>query len=627
MKLLTFLRTLRWPYRVAVGALVVLAVLILYARWDAHRGLDTPVTHKVEPQTPRGAKDLIVFVHGYAKGNKPLEGVIRAAQQARPGADLMYFEYASQVFSNADPFRLASQMEEQIRQLDSERDYERIHLVGYSMGALLLRKAYVYGSGSVEDLPFADRSRATTRPPQDWVKRVDRFVLLAGTNRGWSHEDPPKEMTLWKATVNSFGMFFGSLSGTGMLVRRIQRGEPFVANLRLQWLDVMSKAKDPKSGLKQPVVVQLLGDQDDVVSKEDNRDVTVAKDFIWVGVSNTNHVNVIDLDQPGAGADRKRKILQALGSEEDIAALKRAIPAPARDEDPDVSTVVFVLHGIRDMGEWTSLFESPLQERFQRRHADTGEKIYVHRAGYGYFAMGSFLLWPDRQRNVRWFMDQVTELKSKFPNLKHLHFIGHSNGTYVLASALERYGTLKVDKVVFAGSVVRRSYDWTGLSGRVGKVRNYVGADDLVVGIFPNLFELPLFRLINSDLGSAGFNGFQDGRFKDLETQFVKGGHPAALHPDNVQSIVDFIVDGKKVDVNSLLVKERPWQLSYLSQLCWILWLLLLGFIVLGGVGLVYVARWIYRWTAPKKNISPRAMAWTVSIAYAAVLLMTLNTI
>jgi pimeloyl-ACP methyl ester carboxylesterase len=155
MKLLSFLRALRWPYRALIGALVILAALLLYARWDAHRGLNTPITHKVlEAQPQQGPKDLIVFVHGYAKGNRPLEGVIRAAQQARPGADVMYFEYASQVFSNADPFRLASEMEERIRQLDSERHYERIHLVGYSMGALLLRKAYVYGSGSVEDLPF-----------------------------------------------------------------------------------------------------------------------------------------------------------------------------------------------------------------------------------------------------------------------------------------------------------------------------------------------------------------------------------------------------------------------------------------------------------------------------------------
>jgi pimeloyl-ACP methyl ester carboxylesterase len=367
-------------------------------------------------------------------------------------------------------------MEARISQLVSERGYERIHIVGYSMGALLLRKAYVYGSGSVEDFPFSAGTRATSRAPQEWVKRVERFVLLAGTNRGWSHDDPPRELPLWKAVLNSFGMFIGKLSGTGMLVRQIERGEPFVANLRLQWLDVMERANDPRSGLTRPVVVQLLGDRDDVVSAEDNRDITVAKDFIWVGVNNTTHASIVNLDAPGAGPERRRKILQALGSDEDIAALKRAMPAPARDEDPDVTTVVFVLHGIRDMGEWTSLLEAPLQQAFQRKHAKTGEKIYVHRAGYGYFAMGPFLLWSDRQKNVRWFMDQVTELRARFPKLKEMRFIGHSNGTYVLASALERYQTLKVDKVVFAGSVVRRSYDWTGFAGRVGALRNYVGA-------------------------------------------------------------------------------------------------------------------------------------------------------
>ena len=102
---------------------------------------------------------------------------------------------------------------------------------------------------------------------------------------------------------------------------------------------------------------------------------------------------------------------------------------------------------------------------------------------------------------------------------------------------------------------------------------------------------------------------------------------PAALHADNVQSIVDFIIEGKKVDVDSLVVKERPWKLAYLSQLCWIVWLLLLALIVFIGVALVWLARSTSRWMAPKKIALPRVIGWTVSVAYAAVLLMTLNTI
>src|SRR5271166_5513999 len=64
------------------------------------------------------------------------------------------------------------------------------------------------------------------------------------------------------------------------------RTTPFVANLRIQWLDLMRSLQtaEPKPGApeldqptqdERPVVIQLLGDRDDFVSSEDQRDVTV----------------------------------------------------------------------------------------------------------------------------------------------------------------------------------------------------------------------------------------------------------------------------------------------------------------------------------------------------------------
>lgn len=226
------------------------------------------------------------------------------------------------------------------------------------------------------------------------------------------------------------------------------------------------------------------------------------------------------------------------------------------------------------MGGWTSQFKKPLEDRFAEQPHEKNDKIYVDRAAYGYFPMGAFLLLGDRQRNVRWFMDEVTEVKARFPRLQQIHFIGHSNGTYVLASALSKYRTLSVDRIVFAGSVVRRDFPWTNFRGRVkGGVRNYVGSADWVVGLFPKFFELPWLAAINPDLGSAGFNGFEDGNVKDGETQFIRGEHSAALVESNVQSVVDFILEGKVTNVESLLEKEHPWYLDMLSRVCWLVWI------------------------------------------------------
>src|SRR5262249_32435560 len=138
-----------------------------------------------------------------------------------------------------------------------------------------------------------------------------------------------------------------------------------------------------------------------------------------------------------------------------VARLKQLSSKLPDTEDRDVKVAVIVLHGIRDMDEWTSAFQTPLQDAFRLSRPGT-DKLHVHRASYDFFGMLPFLLWADRQANVRWFMDQFTEIKAAYPNLETVHFIGHSNGTYVLASALEKYKTLNVGRIVFAGSVVRR---------------------------------------------------------------------------------------------------------------------------------------------------------------------------
>ena len=129
-----------------------------------------------------------------------MEGIIQAIRERRPDADILFFGYPASIFSNADPFVLADQLEEAIAQRYRDRNYSRIILSGHSIGGLLIRKAFVYGRGSVEDLPLAGQA-VTTREPHEWTKRVDRIVLLAGMNRGWSAEERPQGMTCWRAVA------------------------------------------------------------------------------------------------------------------------------------------------------------------------------------------------------------------------------------------------------------------------------------------------------------------------------------------------------------------------------------------------------------------------------------------
>lgn len=146
---------------------------------------------------------------------------------------------------------------------------------------------------------------------------------------------------------------------------------------------------------------------------------------------------------------------------------------------------------------------------------------------------------------------------SRCPNAR-FHYVGHSNGTYCLAKALELYPCCQFDRVVFAGSVVRTSFNWSKFlpapnqehklseaEPQVRNVLNYIATADLVVAFFPKIFQyLPFLR---QDLGSAGFDGFADNATTGKVTQvhYVLGGHGAAIKEPNWDAITEFVYSGK----------------------------------------------------------------------------------
>ncbi len=364
----------------------------------------------------------------------------------------MLVDYPPPTFSNADPFEIAVELSDAINTQVVGSHYASVTLVCHCMGALLARKAFVYGCNQADDDPLWN-PEATEK---DWVKRVDRFVLMAGTNRGFY--PAPEKMGRIKLLYLKLGKVFNRLTGTARLFRSCERGQPFVANLRVQWIRTARERK--AKGRHWPSVVQLLGTVDDVVGYEDHKDVTVSQDFIFVPVRGTDHDSILDFRDPAYGGEREMKFRKAIESG-DLHELREAYPPMPVGQDPDVEQVIFVLHGIRDTAEWIDELEVSLREAYTRANGFGGPaRIKIIKSSYGYFAMLPFLLYADRQRNVRWFMDEYTEVLARYPNAKKIDFVGHSNGTYVLASALQRYRTLRVDHVAFAGSVVPRDYDW-----------------------------------------------------------------------------------------------------------------------------------------------------------------------
>src|SRR5262249_42574192 len=128
----------------------------------------------------RGGDTLIVLAHGHVRTLQWVQATRDLIAQARLDADILFLRYPSHLTSNADAFQIAEQMCDCINDHYGSGKYGSIILVGYSRGALLLRKAYVYGHGLIHDL---ETVAGETRLPMPWVDAVERLVLLAGMNR------------------------------------------------------------------------------------------------------------------------------------------------------------------------------------------------------------------------------------------------------------------------------------------------------------------------------------------------------------------------------------------------------------------------------------------------------------
>jgi len=304
-------------------------------------------------------------------------------------------------------------------------------------------------------------------------------------------------------------------------------------------------------GQKDIAVVQLLGDIDDLVTAQDTRDLQVSDhgNFAWLKVRGTGHADILDMQVPVDGKIttiqnyRYQKFHDAVTLDMASLVARSEVLSPPKNED--IKRVVFIVHGVRDLGEWSSDFETALQAQVTR--LSDGKRLAIASVRYGYFGMGQFLLRRDREKYVRWFMDQYTETLASYPAVEEVHFIGHSNGTYLLASALDQYCSLKMERLVLAGSVVPRDYDWNKVfaANQVRQVRNYVADDDLVVALFPRFFETEPMRRLDNTIGSAGFNGFaavdqKTGRPLVENVGYIEGGHDAFMK--HVEPIAQFLI-------------------------------------------------------------------------------------
>jgi alpha-beta hydrolase superfamily lysophospholipase len=109
--------------------------------------------------------------------------------------------------------------------------------------------------------------------------------------------------------------------------------------------------------------------------------------------------------------------------------------------------------------------------------------------------MWDFINFWGRRDAKYWFLEKYAEIGVLYPDAP-ISYVGHSNGTYIAANALECSKMVRLDRVLFAGSVVRADFDWSRSQGRVRSVLNLIATADWVLARLPGAFERLGLRLL-----------------------------------------------------------------------------------------------------------------------------------
>jgi hypothetical protein len=488
--------------------------------------------------TPRAeAKGLTVLVAGVRDPRGLIRRTAVVARDAMPENDLLIIRLDGALLSNARANDVAGQVENLIASQNGRmsaqfgKDYDKITVIGHSVAAMLVRKAVLFASeGFGIDRSGFEGSVAQIDAP--WRKRLDRVVLLAGINGGWS-----RKTNIWVA----MGAAALNYMGVGQFLLDLERGEPFVENLRSEWLELM---REPH-GQHAPDVVQLLGSNDWAVPADNELDLCANvggqpnPNFIFQTMEASSHVSVLDMvatanQELRVQARRATQFTQAIAlSWPDLRAngFSRIVR-----ENPDataaqsrIKSILIFYHGLRDNQD---LGESPdlaVASMFGSR-----TDVLISRESPPFVPLFSYLfdIIGRREASVRWLADKYVRLKADYPDAK-ISIIGHSQGSFAAGAVTERYAGLTFENVVLGGSLLPHAYPWGNMvkAGRVNRIVNVRARADIVSGILAAAFQfmpryMPLLgRLKLFQIGDSGVAGFAWVNNDMGEIASLDGGH------------------------------------------------------------------------------------------------------
>lgn len=498
------------------------------------------------------ARRLVVVVPSIKGDLRHWQPLRQKLQADLADADWLPLDHGGRLYKTGSAHRLARRLCAAINaRWVQAGGYDDVVLIGHCLGGLLLRQAYLIG---------LDRHEPSGRQP--WVGSVSRLVLFAAMNRGID-----VDRRWWMRLGTWLARVCPPLRH--WLVHDLMRGSRFITNLRITWIREFDRLGDSA-----PVVVQLVGDADGLVTADDSTDVQQFPAGYQTIVPDATHYDLMRLDKAADPELRYALIHDAVLS-----------PRPSMADSNSITgadEVIFILHGIRAQNTtWVAELE--------RNISASAPDADVVTSGYGYFSAAKFALPPTRKKPLRWFQDAYAERLARNPRAR-FQFIGHSNGTYLLGRSLLAIPGMCFDRVVLVGSVLPVDYDWASRQRhkQVNTIRNDRSARDVPVGLLCS----GLRGLGMRDIGTAGVDGFYTYDDRDKrEVFYYPGGHSAPLASDNLPRLAAFVAAGE-LKTHPLLVSSVPAQYAMLSRAAPWLARAVAGLAFVGAAALIFAGPW-----------------------------------
>ena len=250
----------------------------------------------------------------------------------------------------------------------------------------------------------------------------------------------------------------------------------------------------------------------------------------------------------------------------------------------EVKGSVILVHGIRTHADWYRDIRDTLSENGYR----------VHLTNYGTFDLFRFLLPTNYFRNkVKDKIYRQLRLAIQDDPSAEYSIIAHSFGTYIVSNILRDEFDIQIDRLIFAGSVVRYDFPFEQFSDRFkGEILNEVATHDP----WPVVAES-----VTTGYGSAGTFGFKRPRVFD---RWHTGGHSYVLNADHCKSYWLPFLDAGEKKPTDVSTKVPFWiRLLNLIKIKYVVLFVALCLVVLTVLMRTHAAPSVTRQAYPDKTI------------------------